>query len=285
MERRTDLLVKLRDMTADDLPQAHALSRKLQWPHRIEDWDFMLRAGTGIVAEENGAIVGTIMGWPYGPEVATLGMVIVAEEKQGAGIGRQLMDAMMARLGDRAIVLNATTEGLPLYTRLGFTPFGEILQHQGAAFSVPIPSLRPNERVRPLGSKDHDAIIALDRKACGMDRTGLFAQLRKLAHGVVLDRDSQAIGFALFRRFGRGYVIGPTTAPDAEGARTLISHWLGSNAGMLARVDIPHDSDLAAWLDDLGLPCVGRVTRMVRGRLPPRGQAIRTFSLVSQALG
>ncbi|MBB6255150.1 GNAT family N-acetyltransferase [Nitrospirillum iridis] len=285
MERRTDLLVKLRDMTADDLPQAHALSRKLQWPHRIEDWDFMLRAGIGIVAEENEAIVGTIMGWPYGPEVATLGMVIVAGEKQGAGIGRQLMDAMMARLGDRTIVLNATTEGLPLYTHLGFIPFGEIQQHQGAAFSVPIPSLRPNERVRPLSSSDHDAIVALDRRACGMDRAALFAELRKAAHGVVLDRDSQAIGFALFRRFGRGYVIGPVVAPDAEGAKTLISHWLGSNAGMFARVDIPHDDDLAAWLDDLGLPCVGRVTRMARGPLAAPDIDVHTFALVSQALG
>ncbi|MDG3439166.1 GNAT family N-acetyltransferase [Nitrospirillum amazonense] len=285
MERRTDLLVKLRDMTADDLPQAHALSRKLQWPHRIEDWDFMLRAGTGIVVEENGAIVGTIMGWPYGPEVATLGMVIVAGEKQGAGIGRQLMDAMMARLGDRTIVLNATTEGLPLYTRLGFTAFGEIRQHQGAAFSVPIPSLRPNERVRPLSSSDHDAIVTLDRRACGMDRASLFAELRKAAHGVVLDRDSRAIGFALFRRFGRGYVIGPVVAPDAEGAKTLISHWLGSNAGMFSRVDIPGDDDLATWLDDLGLPCVGRVTRMARGPLAPPDVDVHTFALASQALG
>lgn len=31
------------------------------------------------------------------------------------------------------------------------------------------------------------------------------------ASGIALDRDGELIGFALFRRFGDGYVIGPVT--------------------------------------------------------------------------
>lgn len=286
MAARADLVPRVRDMTSDDLAAAHALSRQMQWPHRIEDWEFVLRVGRGVVAEEGGAIVGTAMGWPYGPDAACLGMVIVDSRRQGQGIGRKLMNAVIEWLGDRAIILNATDEALPLYKSLGFVPVGTIHQHQGAAFSVPIATLGTAERIRPMGANDRPAIAALDRRATGLDRGPLIAELRKhKAKGVVLDRNGEAIGFSLFRRFGRGYSIGPTVAPDEQGAKALISHWLGSNAGMFTRLDIPGDSGLGQWLDELGIANVGAVTTMARGTPPARDAAVKTFSIVSQALG
>lgn len=285
MEAATEPKVSLRDMTPADLPHGHALSREQKWPHRQEDWDFLLQMGGGLVAERDGEVVGTTMSWSYGTDTATLGMVIVSPRAQGRGIGRKLMNAMLERLAGRTVMLNATDEGLSLYKSLGFEPFGSILQHQGAAFSVPIAELQPDERVRPMGSKDAAAVAELDRRATGMDRAALIGELIRLSQGVILDRNNEAVGFALFRRFGRGYVVGPTVAPDIGGARTLISHWLGSNAGMFCRLDVPQDSGLSAWLDDLGLPCVGRVTRMVRGTLPSHDAAARSFSIVNQALG
>ncbi len=275
----------LRGMESDDLARAHALSRALQWPHRAEDWDFLLQRGWGVVAERDGEVVGTAMAWPFGPKAATLGMVIVAREAQGMGVGRRLMQAVLDGLGDRTVMLHATAEGLPLYRTLGFEPAGTILQHQGAAFSVPLPELLPDERVRPLGASDTDTIVDLDRRATGMDRGELLQVLAEQSQGVVLTRGHEPVGFALFRRFGRGYVVGPTVAPDLGGAKALISHWLGSNAGMFCRLDVPDDCGLPGWLDGLGLQCVGRVTRMVRGKALPRDPAARTFSLVTQALG
>lgn len=282
VEAETDL--RLRAMTSQDLPAAHALSRQAKWPHRLEDWELMLKVGQGLVAEQDGEIVGTIMGWPYGEAAATLGMVIVSSEHRGAGIGRKLMEAMMERLAGRVIMLNATPDGLALYKSLGFAPFGTIQQHQGAAFSPPMPNLRPNERVRPLGAADKAALAKLDRQASGLDRSAMLPVLMKQAQGVVLDRDGQAVGFALFRRFGRGYVVGPVVAPDREGARTLISHWLGTNPGIFSRIDVPSDSGLVDWLDELGLICVDRVVSMVRGERPSRDGHVATFALVSQAL-
>lgn len=285
MEMGTQPVVRLRAMNPDDLPQAHALSRELNWPHLLEDWTFFLEIGQGVVAERDGAVVGTAMCWPFGPEVATLGMVIVSPTCQGAGIGRKLMQAVMDRLGDRTIILHATAEGEPLYQSLGFEPDGAVLQHQGTAFSVPVPELIADERVRPMGQSDWPVITAMDARATGMDRSHLISTLDKTAVGVMLTRGHEPAGFALFRRFGRGYVVGPTVAPDEGGAKALISHWLGANAGMFCRVDIPEDSGLSPWLDGLGLQRVGRVTRMVRGVKPKRDAELRTFSLVTQALG
>lgn len=277
--------VQLRAMAPDDLPAAHELSREQQWPHREKDWDRMLELGRGVVAESEGEIVGTTMWWPYGTDIATIGMVIVSNASQGMGIGRQLMQYTLAELEGRTVLLNATDEGLNLYRGMGFEAIGSVYQHQGAAFSVPIPDLIPNERVAPMKAGEIPDIARLDMHATGIDRTHVVEYLCDYTQGVVLNRDGEQAGYALFRRFGRGYAIGPTIAPDIGGARALISHWLGSNAGMFCRLDVPEDSGLSSWLDELGLPCVGRVTRMCRGTPPRRGVEARAFSLINQALG
>lgn len=277
--------VQMRGMTPDDLSAAHSLSREQQWPHREKDWVRMLELGHGVVAESEGEMIGTTMWWPYGTDYATIGMVIVSNASQGLGVGRQLMQYALAELGDRSVLLNATDEGLHLYRSMGFEPVGSILQHQGAAFSVPIPDLIANERVAPMKVGQVADVAQLDHLATGMDRTPVIEYLCDYAHGVVLNRDGDQAGHALFRRFGRGYSIGPTIAPDIGGAKALISHWLGSNAGMFCRLDVPDDSGLSNWLDELGLPCVGRVTRMCRGTPPAKGKQARVFSLINQALG
>lgn len=109
--------------------------------------------------------------------------------------------------------------------------------------------------------------------------------LLDVANGIALDRDGELLGFALFRRFGRGHVIGPVIAPDARRAQALISHWLALNEGMFVRLDLPSDSGLSDWLEGLGLPRVDTVVAMARGAVPVGDPALRAFAIVSQALG
>jgi predicted GNAT family N-acyltransferase len=277
--------VDLRRMVAGDLAAASDLSREQKWPHRIEDWEMLFQLGFGYVAECDGKVVGTAMAWLYGTDAATLGMVIVSPSVRGEGTGRRLMDAVLDELGDRTVLLNAPAEGVPLCRALGFEEVGPVFQHQGAAFAVPMAELIPDERVRPLGSKDMDMLRALAREATGMNRDALLDTLVPGAQGVVLTRSNQPVGFALFRRFGRGYVVGPTVAPDTSGAKALISHWLGFNSGMFCRLDVPEESGLSDWLEELGLPRVGSVLRMRRGRPVKAGSSVRTFTLTTQALG
>ena len=97
-----------------------------------------------------------------------------------------------------------------------------------------------------------------------------------VAAGRALGASAQAAlvarGFAELRRFGRGWVIGPVVAPDADGAKALILHWLAVKQGSFCRIDIPGESGLGPWLEELGLPCVGTVLTMARG--PADGSAV-----------
>lgn len=273
----------LRPMTSADIDGATALSREQSWPHREEDWAFNLALGEGLVATRAGRIVGTVMAWRHGEDHAAIGMVIVSPAMQGQGLGRQLMEAMMGRLGDRTLSLNATEEGLPLYRKLGFVETGMVFQHQAIAGAMPLAELRPGERIRPTGSAD-TMLADLYTRATGADRRRQFAALAVEGSTVVLSRDHQAAGFAQFRRFGRGWLVGPVVAPDADGARALILHWLGSNAGSFCRLDVTEASGLSPWLETIGLPCVGQVRAMTRGTPPAIALGLALHALAAQAL-
>jgi ribosomal protein S18 acetylase RimI-like enzyme len=279
--------VALRAMTADDLAAAHTLTDELRWAHRPADWEMAFRHGEGLVAERDGQVVGTGLRWRWGPRHATLGLIVVAPACQGRRIGHRLMTALLDGLEQHSVLLHATSEGRGLYERLGFVRIGEVRQHQGTALPTPPVALDAGWRLRPATESDLPVLRTLDTGARGMPRDALINELFRDAEStVVLDHDGSACGFAMLRRFGRGHVIGPVVAPDADGAKALIAHLSGQNAGRFTRIDIDFDSGLAEWVESLGLLRVDAVTTMVRGTpLATRPGGPRLYALVMQAFG
>jgi predicted N-acetyltransferase YhbS len=279
--------VALRAMTSADLAPAHALTDELRWPHRLADWEQAFRHGEGFVAERDGQVVGTGMRWRWGPRHATIGLVVVAPACQGRRIGHRLMTALLDGLDQHTVLLHATADGRGLYERLGFVRVGEVRQHQGVAQPTPPIALDAGWRLRPATEASLPTLRALDAEARGMPRDALIDELFRDAEAtVVLDHDAHAGGFAMLRRFGRGHAIGPVVAPNDEGAKALIAHLSGLNAGRFTRIDIDFDSGLAEWLETLGLLRVDAPTTMLRGAPPaPRRAGPRLYGLVTQALG
>ncbi len=167
----------------------------------------LLSLSRGAVILEGDTVVATAFATPMGP-VAIANMIIVDAAKRGAGLGRRVMEAAMARVSPQEWRLVATKDGLPLYQRMGFAAQGEILQHQGIA--------RPAVRNMPLPptatADDLEALASIDRAATGMDRRGLIAAL--LAEGASSSSGRRGRSWAsrAQRAFGRGAVIGPVIA-------------------------------------------------------------------------
>ncbi len=274
-----------RPLVPGDLGVALGLSQAVRWPHRLEDWQFVLALGVGLAVDEEGLLVGTGMYWPYGDDFATLGMVIVAPGRQGAGIGRRLMDGLLEGIGHRTTLLNATRAGLPLYEKLGFRTVGRVIQHQGDAFAMPAGPARTGDRIRPAGPADAGAIAALDAAATGLARGHVLAALGEIAAGAVLERDGRVAGFAFSRRFGRGHVVGPLVAPDGEGARALAAHWLAAHRGHFLRIDVVEATGLSGWLVEQGLPAVSQAVTMARGDAPRPAATPCLYGIINQALG
>lgn len=272
-------------MTEADVPDAQALTASFNWPHRREDWALMQSLGDGLVAECDGKLAGTGVAWRCGADWASLGAIGVYAALQGQGIGRRLLRGLMEPLQDRSLVLHATKAGMPLYAAEGFAPTWTIVQHQGVARRPESAMLPAGEDLGPASLADLAAIAALDRVACGMDRTALLAKLLAEPGCVVLKEAGLITGFALTRLFGRGRVIGPVVAPTLDHAKAMIAPLIERHEGQFLRIDFPQECGIAAWLTSAGLPEAGAVVRMVRGADAPIHGAIRTFGLASQAFG
>jgi GNAT superfamily N-acetyltransferase len=271
-------------MTEQDLPALHALSVEVGWAHRPEDWRFVYEVGDGVVACDGaGRVIGSAMWWPFGPDFATVGMIIVSPRLQAKGTGRRLMRWLFDRAGGRALQLNATPAGLRLYRSEGFREIGRIHQHQGTV--QPAPAVATPGRVRPIAAEDWQRIRGLDQEACGADRSAALDGLAARSVGFGYEMNGELLGFCLCRPFGRGHVVGPIVAPDEAAAIALLQPHLQEHAGRFLRVDTPDDGAFAERLAAAGLAGVDTVATMLRGDRPERQGSARIFGLINQALG
>jgi predicted N-acetyltransferase YhbS len=270
-------------LTPEHVPQALLLSAALNWPYREEDWRFALQLGHGVAIEDNGRLVATGMWWPYAEAFASFGMIIVTSALQGRGLGRLMMTEMLKQANGRTVVLNSTREGYRLYERLGFVPYGQINQHQAVlAARPPEPKC---DGIRPFQPEDLPAIRALDRRASGMGRDRLLDALVAVGTVVVIERASNVKAYACVRRSGRGVVIGPVIAPDAEDAKALIAALAAPHVNSFVRIDVTEASGLSPWLAEIGLPRVDDVVSMVLGAPPAQAAGATRFAVANQSLG
>ncbi|SFJ71064.1 GNAT family N-acetyltransferase [Bradyrhizobium sp. cf659] len=279
----TESTISLTTFRPEHLDGALRLSRQANWPHRLEDWQLALGLSTGLVAldADTTTVLGTVLMTPYKQDLATINMVIVDEAARGRGLGRQLMEAAIALAGSRTLRLVATSEGLPLYQKLGFCRTGTIVQHQG-----PVVRVMPPANVRPAEPRDIREIIELDRSAYGADREDLLRTLAKAGRLAVLDNGRSVAGFAALRAFGRGEVIGPVVAANADDAQSLLAYFMAGREGRFVRVDTAEASRLGPWLIDKGLVRVDEGIAMQRpATVRSAGTSPTTFALASQAFG
>jgi GNAT superfamily N-acetyltransferase len=271
--------VTIRALRCEDLAAAACLSEAVGWPHRADDWAFVLMLGEGVAAcAPDGTLLGTALRWRWSDACANVGMVLVAPAQQGRGLGRRLMQAVLAGDEVQGVMLNATQAGYGLYEGLGFRPVGTVCQHQGVvAGGLYAPPLRSPTR------GEGEGIFRLDRAAFGVARSALLQRLLAEGECRVILREGMLHGFAVRRTFGRGDAIGPVVAQSEADAIALVASLLRPG---FQRIDIPgHATALAAWLTQAGLVAVDSVTAMVRGAWPVGEGRARRFALASQAFG
>ncbi|RWC93146.1 MAG: N-acetyltransferase [Mesorhizobium sp.] len=259
------------------------LSQEMGWPYRSEDWEFAAAVGQGLVLMRNGGVIGTAMWWNYGEAYASAGMIIVTGSAQGGGFGSRLFDGLLEVTGGRNVLLNSTEEGLTLYKRRGFAAWGTVLQHQGPLRAAVVPDDRND--IRPATVSDLMAIQAFDERASGMPRQAMVAALADVGDVAVIDLGGRVAGYAIARKFGRGYVIGPVAAESVHDAQCLILAQLSGLKGQFVRIDIHAEHGLGNWLESLGLEQVGQATAMVKGLRPVSVGPARMYALANQSFG
>ena len=257
-----------KDINDVDVKLLHALSIGVGWPHRPKDWDFLRRAGHGIVAVDGiGRVFGSAMWFPYSQEFATIGLVITSPRTQAQGTGRWLMEQVFERCGDRNLTLNSTHAAYHLYLSLGFTKEATVYLWQGEIVSPPPPVPGLVGELSSLSTANIGEIAALDERAFGTNRQKLLALLSEGASIAVLRRGGETVGFSMKREFGRGHVIGPIIASNDCDAIHLTAVHLKDLAGQFVRVDTREPTGLFAdFLQQSRLGITETVTTMSKGR-------------------
>lgn len=213
-----------------------------------------------LVAEIDGRVVGSNF-LDERADVAFLGPLTVGPDVSATGVGRALMEQMLARAAagpSRAVHLVQDAYNcvsLALYAKLGFEVRAPLALMQGAPIGARIPGFD----VRPCGTGDLAACQALAIALLGYHR-GQELEARFGAGGaLVVERDGRLTGFAS----GIGF-LGHAVAETADDLKALIAAAPEiTGPGLL--VPTRH-GELFRWCLDRGLRVISPATLMTRGR-------------------
>lgn len=262
--------------TAADLEALGAERVKQEWHpslpllSAILDWEpggrvFVLREGVLNPASATPtAPVATTSAIAAGP-VGVVGNVIVREDYRRRGLGRVIMDAAvewMRERGVRAVLLDATRAGRPLYRGMGFVGVERSYYAWGLLRELDRPALRRFaaghvHTAHRVPSRDLPRVAALDEQAFGGDRLPLVAGLlREPGAALYLAQDAAGTptGFLVARPVEvprEGLRIGPWVARDPATAAALLGSALGATEPWRDELPATHEAD---WRLALNLP-------------------------------
>ncbi|WP_225801156.1 GNAT family N-acetyltransferase [Streptomyces sp. NK15101] len=275
----------IRRLISEDLLACADLSENRGWPREEHKWGLLLTAGTGygIDDPDGPGLAACSVVTSYGPGLAAIGMVLVAERYARQGVGRRLMRHVLAEAGDTPLTLYATANGQPLYEQLGFTETSRSEMVRGRfTFAAPAPDVP----VRPATAEDLPAVLRLDHEVFGLDRTHLIARLPAFAdHLRVAEEDGEITGFAAAWPNMDTHVIGPLIARDPGTAKALIASLAAATDRPLRTdIDVRHAS-LLSWTKENGIDTIATTSVMVRSLPDLPGDWRRRFAPLTVAAG
>jgi GNAT superfamily N-acetyltransferase len=266
-----EMTMRLRRMTAADIPAGLALCRAAHWNQIDRDWQRYLRlhpAGARVAVDSGDAVIGTVTTLRFDGGFDWIAMVLVAPEYRRQGIGRRLVEEAIDRLGGRVPVrLDATPAGELVYRKLAFVPEYALARLERVAGIGSEPS-RDEDGVHAMGDEDLAEVLAMDREVAGVDRGALLRLLRQDAPDyAIIDRQGSRLEGYAFGREGFSFDhLGPIVARDERAARRLVDHVVRGHPRTAFLLDVPRDAATwVAWLGQLGFREQRGFVRLVRG--------------------
>jgi len=266
------------------------LSRSANWNQNAADWQLMLDIGRGWgITAPDGRLVASTLVLPYGGDFAWISMVLVLPQYRRQGHATRLLRVAIAELQARGLtpVLDATPAGRAVYVQEGFVDTWGFARYASAGPLRGSPAHDAGTSVRPLGEKDWQAVLELDRPAFGADRGKLLRSLaaRLPESALVAERGGAIEGFLLGRDGRQARQLGPLVASDPVIALALLEAGLARVAPPLFVDVVDRAPALRERLEARGFAVQRPFTRMVRGAPRAPGEAQAVFLVAGPELG
>lgn len=171
----------------------------------------------GVVAEEGGTVVGSNFLW--GATVGGIGPITIAPDRQNAGIGRRLMDAVLERaqaegmVSVRLVQAGYHMRSLALYASMGFACREHLVVMQGTPFLHQV----SGHSVRMANAADADAATALCERVHGHGRRTEFLDGVSQGTARVVEFDGRLVAYTAGLAF-----FGHSVAETNDGLKALI---------------------------------------------------------------
>ncbi|QSO52750.1 GNAT family N-acetyltransferase [Alicyclobacillus curvatus] len=245
---------QMESLTMQDEPHVSQLVASVGWGLAPGRLGAMLQVGKAFGSFADGSLIASSCLFPYGRELAALGMVIVHPLWQRKGLGATVVKRCLetaGELGVKRIGLLATDAGYPLYRGLGF----ETIDRAHRYIGVPNPAAHDADRQRdmeilPFGEGDWMDVIRMDGEVTGVDRSETYRAFLKTVTTTSVARanDGRLLGYGAATEVGKMLVIGPLYATEMSIAMELVVHLTQSFQGRV-RIDIP--AGQSAWMRSL----------------------------------
>ncbi len=235
------------------------------------------------LASKNGMPVGMVGAIIYS-DYAYVGLMAVHPASQNQGIGRALMEYLLAwleRRGVPLVKLDASPAGQPLYEKLGFMAVDQVMIFQWLDHH-PISGQSP--QVYPLSPDVLDDLAESDTQAFGTDRTRLLRALLDIYpdRAFLLQEKGQINGHLIAQRTR----IGPWVMQDVDVAGPLLQAALSLSYDRPPVVAVPGENwEAIALVRQYGFELVRTNMHMARGSDKQRGERYRIFGQTSLFLG
>lgn len=279
-------LPEIEELRSESLPAALSLAESRGWTVHVPEWQVLLSIGKCFALFGDDGLVSTVTAVPQGG-VCALGMLLVRADCQRRGIGTSMLRHAMTAVPAQSFVLAATLMGVPVYRRIGFVPFGRIVQLRAER-----PPVGPEEgrgvRLRQARADDVGEMACLETTAHGWDRGEVITRAVRMSRRTLVatsghGEHGEVAGFRCIRGHGPGSIVGPLTARDPSTAKALLSGLCRGVHGPITLQVHAHQRRLLAWAGGHGFTETGGLTMMAHGPVPAGADDCR-FSPVSGAL-
>ncbi|RWR04837.1 GNAT family N-acetyltransferase [Siminovitchia fortis] len=285
-ERTTTNIVTLEEW---DIPGLIALSASIGWDYDKDEINTVMSSGKiyGHKTKE-GKIVSSAAIIPYGPCLASIGMVIVHQDYRGKGLGRKVTQKCLDSVsGDTKVMLIATDEGKPMYESLGFSFTDSVHKYICDNYLTMKSNDTLNAEIIPMRKEDLSQVVKIDKDAFGEERrTFLINRINQAKESLVVkSSDGTIIGYGLSILGPINLILGPIVAPNHHTASLLIDKLANNHQGKL-RIDIPSgNEDFMSHLEKCGFVKVSQPPIMIKNskQLPPRNKTL--YGIAAQVFG
>jgi ribosomal protein S18 acetylase RimI-like enzyme len=281
-----------RRMTPDDVAAADRLRQLIGWNQTPADWRRMLKLSPQgcFVATRNRVLVGSVTSITYEGTLSWIGMMLVDPGYRRQGIGRRLMETVLAYLHDRGVScirLDATPMGLPLYEQLGFLTEWTLTRWQGQGNRHPRLSQDRPERTRVLRDADWPGVQTIDRQVLGVSRLDLVQGLwQDSVQVLVWPAQGPVAGWGLLRSGTHADYLGPIVCRIEDGALALVDALLAAGGDRPVFWDVPDPNAAAgAAVRRLGFTPIRTLTRMRLGPAAGNSDPLAQFAIADPSAG